>query len=103
MRLRKLVHDVAHEHARLPHAAVSHDGALERLRSQAVDVGTDGREGCSVLGIQGVAASRSDRRSDAVHASDGRRRALQLEVDAGSARRNVADGRHLGSGGRRGR
>ena len=103
MRLRKLVHNVAHEHARLPHAAVSHDGALDRLRGQTVDVGTDGREACSVLGIQGVAASWSDRRSDAVHAGDGWRRALQLKVDAGSAPGNVADGRHLGSGGRRGR
>lgn len=100
MCLGELVHHVAHEHAGLAHTAVSHDGALERLRGQAVDVGSDGREGCRVFGVQGFAGRN---RSGAVHASHGGRRALQFEVDASSARRNIADGRRLRSGSHGGR
>ena len=95
----KFVHDVAHQQTRLPHAAVAHDGALQSLRRDTVDVGANRREG-AVFGLDGVCA---------IHARDGRRRALlHREVDARLARRDVADGRRLvipasAAGGGRGR
>ena len=59
----ELLHHVPHEHAGLPNPAVAHDGTLEGLRSQTVDVGSDGRESGGLLGIEGICGS------DAVDAS----------------------------------